>query len=302
MRIGDAGGSGGRSDGGDADISEKASVEDIRRSTAAILKQMTKVSGANDAKETAAAAAAAAPRGAFFTGPLTAPEAPKTTVPTTTTTTTTTSAEKVAGTKGTVEERDGEPDNSNNASGCGPFLSVEDLKTLREAYEIAGIAADSPDIDPENDGPLRCAFLLSRAEGGIGFSSQQTQAFIRKVVADRVALVRLGQEGADAAAKLADDEADARRALVEAEEAVAKEGGGENEELLAMLKRAKEAKERKLALEAASQAALQRMGVCPAGFKWNRLGGGWRCAGGTHYVAGSAVAAEMSRGKGSLGV
>lgn len=280
---------GGRSGGDDGDY-EKASVEDIRRSAAAILKQMTKGTGANDANETAAAAAAAAPRAAFSTH-----QPPKTTVATTTTT-----SVKVDGTKHTLEERDGDPDN--HSSECSPFLSVEDLNILREACEIAGIAADSPDIDLENDGPLHRAFLLSRAEGGIGFSSQQAQAFIRKVGADRSALACLGQEGADTAAKLAADEAEARRALAEAEEAAANEGGGKDEELLAMLKRVKEEKERKLALEAASQAALQRMGVCPAGFKWNRLRDGWRCAGGSHYVSGSAVAAELSRGKGSSGV
>lgn len=283
MRIGDADGVGGSS--GDHD-DEKASAEDIRRSTAAIIKQMTKISGATNANKTVAVTA---PRAVFSTDSLTARKTP--------TTTTAVSTEKVAGTKRTVEERDGDLDN--NVSGRNSFLSVEDLSLLQEACDIAGIAADSPDNDLETSEPLRRTFLLPRAEGGIGFSSHQMQDFIQKVVADRAALSLLGQEGADAAARLAADDADAHRALAEAEEAATKEGGSENETLLAMLRRAKEEKERKLALEAASQAALQRMGVCPAGFKWNRLGSGWRCAGGSHYVAGSAVAAEISCGKGS---
>lgn len=299
MRIGDNGGGGGGGGGGSGDHDdETASVEDIRRSTAAILKQMSKVSGgANNANVSAAAAAtAASPGAAFSTESLKACEAPKATIQTSKML----SAEKVAGTKRTAEERDADPDD--NEPKENPFLSVEDLNLLREACEIAGIDLDSPDIELETNEPLRRDFLLSRAEGGLGFSSQQTQAFIRKVVADRAALSRLVQEGADTAAKLAADEADADRALAEAEEAAAKEGRSENDEVLAMLRRAKEELERKLASEAASQAALQRMGVCPAGFKWNRLGSGWRCAGGSHYVAGSAVAAEILRGKESSGI
>ncbi|CAN0427489.1 unnamed protein product, partial [Hapterophycus canaliculatus] len=103
-------------------------------------------------------------------------------------------------------------------------------------------------------------------------------------------------------------------ALAEAAEAVAKEReAGGDDELLAMLMRAKRAKEaalkkakekreRKLALEAAAQAALRRMGVCPAGFQWFRNASGWRCGGGSHYVSDSAVAAEMARGRSSSGL
>jgi AAA+ superfamily predicted ATPase len=37
--------------------------------------------------------------------------------------------------------------------------------------------------------------------------------------------------------------------------------------------------------EAKAQAALQRMGVCVAGFRWIRQGDGYRCAGGAHFVS-----------------
>ncbi|KAJ6497671.1 P-loop containing nucleoside triphosphate hydrolase protein [Mycena sanguinolenta] len=36
--------------------------------------------------------------------------------------------------------------------------------------------------------------------------------------------------------------------------------------------------------EVEAQKRLQRMGVCVAGFAWHRVGAGWRCAGGTHYM------------------
>lgn len=244
--------------------------------------------------------AAADPKAAFFAGS----QAPKTTT-TTTKTKTTASHDKVADAKRTTEE--GGADHKASASDRDSFLSVEDLKVLREACEIAGVPADSPDSALEASEALRRAFLLSRAEGGIGFSSAQRQAFMRKVLADRAALSGAGQEAADKAARLASDEADAEAALSEVEATLAKAEEDEDDQLLATLmlvkrakkralEKAKEERERELALEVASQAALRRMGVCPAGFQWNRVGGGWRCSGGSHFVSGSEVAAEMARG------
>ena len=37
--------------------------------------------------------------------------------------------------------------------------------------------------------------------------------------------------------------------------------------------------------EAQAQAKLREMGVCVAGYRWIRQGGGWRCAGGYHFVS-----------------
>ncbi|KAJ6531790.1 P-loop containing nucleoside triphosphate hydrolase protein [Mycena capillaripes] len=37
--------------------------------------------------------------------------------------------------------------------------------------------------------------------------------------------------------------------------------------------------------EAKAQAALQKMGVCVAGFRWHRQGDGYRCAGGSHFIS-----------------
>jgi len=36
---------------------------------------------------------------------------------------------------------------------------------------------------------------------------------------------------------------------------------------------------------AAVQEKLRRIGNCPAGFKWTKQGGGWRCGGGSHFVS-----------------
>ena len=42
--------------------------------------------------------------------------------------------------------------------------------------------------------------------------------------------------------------------------------------------------ERQRQLDQQLQSKLARMGVCPAGFQWLAVGGGWRCAGGSHAV------------------
>jgi Skp family chaperone for outer membrane proteins len=54
-----------------------------------------------------------------------------------------------------------------------------------------------------------------------------------------------------------------------------------------------EAEQRKLAeereREVRRQQALQRMGVCVAGFQWIKQAGGYRCAGGSHFVSDSQL-------------
>lgn len=59
------------------------------------------------------------------------------------------------------------------------------------------------------------------------------------------------------------------------------------------LKRLKDAEERAAAVarEEAIQSRLRVLGPCPMGFSWHRCGstGGWRCAGGSHYVSDSEL-------------
>ncbi|KAJ0388822.1 hypothetical protein P43SY_011390 [Pythium insidiosum] len=42
---------------------------------------------------------------------------------------------------------------------------------------------------------------------------------------------------------------------------------------------------RKLEASIAVQVKLRRIGLCPMGFAWLQVGGGWRCAGGGHFVS-----------------
>ncbi|KAJ6531120.1 P-loop containing nucleoside triphosphate hydrolase protein [Mycena capillaripes] len=56
------------------------------------------------------------------------------------------------------------------------------------------------------------------------------------------------------------------------------------EQLEAEAKAWREAQEQARKREVEAQKRLQQMGVCVAGFQWHRVGAGWRCAGGTHYM------------------
>jgi hypothetical protein len=51
------------------------------------------------------------------------------------------------------------------------------------------------------------------------------------------------------------------------------------------IERKKRELEEKLRREALEQAKLAQMGVCPVGFHWIRQSGGYRCAGGSHWVS-----------------
>ena len=58
---------------------------------------------------------------------------------------------------------------------------------------------------------------------------------------------------------------------------------------LAELKAREEAEKRERQKEAQAQAKLQQMGVCIAGYRWIKQGGGYRCAGGAHFVTDSQL-------------
>ncbi|KAF8065347.1 P-loop containing nucleoside triphosphate hydrolase protein [Lyophyllum atratum] len=58
----------------------------------------------------------------------------------------------------------------------------------------------------------------------------------------------------------------------------------ERERLEAAMKARREAEEKAKKQEAKVQAKLRQMGVCVAGFRWQNIGSGYRCAGGFHYI------------------
>ena len=61
------------------------------------------------------------------------------------------------------------------------------------------------------------------------------------------------------------------------------------EEHLAKLERERRAKEEEQRKEKAAQRKLQSLGVCPVGYRWIKQNGGYRCAGGSHFVTAVAL-------------
>lgn len=285
--------------GGGRQLDPRASANDIRCSTTAVLRQMSRVS-----KNASAHAIGAHTRNqpvAFSSSDQSAPPPPKTTVSRVTTTESGDKHEKDEDNVGEV----GMPDVPNNSA--NDFLSATDLKTLAMAMSIAGIAEDSPDINSSNP-DLRRALLLPLAAGGVGLSVEATESLLQGVSADRRALARAKHEESKI-----DKENVSRVNKVESEavgtaEAVATaiEKGADKETIHLLealkrakeeaLKKAKEERERRLAFERAVQATLARMSACVVGYKWIQQGdGGWRCAGGSHFVSRLDVATEMAR-------
>lgn len=59
------------------------------------------------------------------------------------------------------------------------------------------------------------------------------------------------------------------------------------------IERKRKAAEEKRRQEAKAQQMLQSMGICPAGFQWIKQNGGYRCAGGAHWMDDSQIAGMM---------
>jgi hypothetical protein len=55
------------------------------------------------------------------------------------------------------------------------------------------------------------------------------------------------------------------------------------------LRKAREEVARKMQQELAVQKKIKDMGICPQGFRWIKQGGGYRCAGGAHFLSNSQL-------------
>jgi len=61
------------------------------------------------------------------------------------------------------------------------------------------------------------------------------------------------------------------------------------EELLAELERQRKTGEEERRKEAKAQQKLRTLGICPAGFRWIKQNGGYRCSAGGHFVTNSEL-------------
>lgn len=71
---------------------------------------------------------------------------------------------------------------------------------------------------------------------------------------------------------------------------------GERQRKADEFRRKKEEEERRKKQEATVQTKLRSMGVCVAGFRWIRSNGGYRCAGGSHFVTNAALGIDGAEG------
>jgi len=55
------------------------------------------------------------------------------------------------------------------------------------------------------------------------------------------------------------------------------------------MERQREVDEQRRKKEQQAQVKLREMGVCVQGFVWKKQHGGYRCAGGSHYVSNTAL-------------
>ncbi|KAI9764838.1 MAG: hypothetical protein M1840_007984 [Geoglossum simile] len=81
------------------------------------------------------------------------------------------------------------------------------------------------------------------------------------------------------------NEDDESRRLLEAQRIQKELECRAKEEELRELERKRKEMEAKRKKEAEAQKKLRKMGICCMGYRWIRQSGGWRCAGGTHWVS-----------------
>ncbi|KAK4983645.1 hypothetical protein LTR50_007102 [Elasticomyces elasticus] len=76
----------------------------------------------------------------------------------------------------------------------------------------------------------------------------------------------------------------AAQEIQEQEKALRLAEEAERERIYRVLEKRKQDEEERRKKEELAQSRLRQMGVCVAGFNWIKQGGGYRCAGGTHWV------------------
>ncbi len=71
---------------------------------------------------------------------------------------------------------------------------------------------------------------------------------------------------------------------------------GVSDEIWQELELAKKEEEnwRRTDQEKAIQEHLRQWGPCPAGYKWHKVGGGWRCSAGGHFVSDEQLRSQFT--------
>lgn len=117
------------------------------------------------------------------------------------------------------------------------------------------------------------------AEGALRLEQENLRKAHEREEAQQILVQRLEQVRAKDAA----EKEEQKRQLEEArlQECLAR---AERDRIAALLEAKQKEEARQRQQEAKAQAALRQMGVCVAGFQWIKQHGGYRCAGGSHFV------------------
>ena len=133
------------------------------------------------------------------------------------------------------------------------------------------------DIAAQEEAKKKAAAEERRLEQEVKKAEKQKQAARARAVA---------LERAMAAAKdnVEQERREIERQLEEARRREA-EVRAARERAVAALKKKQQEEEEKRRKEVEMQRKLDHMGLCPAGYQWIRQGGGYRCAGGSHFMS-----------------
>lgn len=153
-------------------------------------------------------------------------------------------------------------------------------------------AAPIPDADPRDPNVTDAIWAQLQADKALAAHTLQVQvrALVEHEEAVRAAEAELKatQElAARLAAQKAHNESEANKSLQERELARIRELElrAEYERVQRGLERKRQVSEEKRKKEQVAQMKLREMGVCSAGFRWIKQDGGYRCAGGSHFVS-----------------
>lgn len=199
---------------------------------------------------------------------------------------------------------------SSRPSFSGSVQSLDDFQSAPRISSGTSTATKTAAPAPEEDDktPTTSEFLESPHEGrDVGVSDaiwQQLQKDKREAELQVQRAAQRIQEQEEARLRAEEAEKEAEKKAAELREVQAKnkaealellrireeariramEAKAERERIRAELERRKKEEEERRKKEERVQSRLRQMGVCVAGFRWIKQGGGYRCAGGSHWV------------------
>lgn len=201
---------------------------------------------------------------------------------------------------------------SSRSSHSGPVQSLDGSNPVPRMGSSTAKATKTTDPAPEEESETpKVSELLQRTrDAGVSdavwqqLQKDEMEAALQlqraaQQIQEQEEAQRLAEEAAEEAEKAAaalreiqaKNEAEARELLRLREEARVREmeARAERERIKRELEKRRQEQEEKRKREALAQSRLRQMGVCVQGFQWIKQGGGYRCAGGSHWVSDAQI-------------